>query len=896
MIKSILPIAIFCISPTFLNAQNEPENAQSRSVWEIQRLADPATTRIPDYMRQKELMFARTLPQSGDIARQVAFVNRGPYFLGGRTRAFAVDVTNEQRLLAGSPSGGMWLSVNGGQNWQMTTINSALKNVTCLAQDTRPGYADTWYYGSGEAYGASASGGGAYYLGDGVFKSTDGGLTWNQLSATALGNPNTFSSAWQLVWNIAVDPSAPAGTEVVYAATYGAIARSADGGTTWTNVRAGQSYFTDVQVSATGVVYATLSSDGTQKGIWRSTDGTTFTNITPAGFPLTYDRIVIGINPSNEDEVYFLAHTPGSGKATFDWQGEPEYNSFYRYTYLSGDGAGSNGNWENLSQNLPNLPGQFEKWQVQGSYDMVVKVHPTQSNIVFIGGTNLYRSTTAFNDSVNTTMIGGYLPGSALPVIASYQDHHPDQHVITFLPSNPNVMLNANDGGVFRTDDVLASTVDWTPLNNGYLTSMFYTVALDHGVSADPQIVAGAQDNGTWWTNSTDPQAVWKFPRSGDGSYCAIEEGSGAYYFSIQNGKMQRAFMDASGNVTSYARIDPIGGEKYQFINPFTLDPNNNDIMYLAGGKYLWRNDDLSGIPMVNNWDSISTNWVQWTDSVPVQNVYITAVTACNNPANRVYYGTSKQKIFRVDNANVGTPAPVDITATIMPSGGNVSCIAADPSDGDKVLAVFSNYNVYSIFYSIDGGLNWEKSAGNLEFNTAGTGNAPSVRWVAILPVSDGTVYLAATSIGLFATDTLQGLTTVWYQLSPNGIGNSVCDMIDVRESDGLVAVATHANGIFSANISSVQDIISGTKDFIKNQALLELFPNPAENYLNIRVKDGNDYSSIYLLDECGRVIRTHKLHGPTYTMDVSDLATGLYYLSVQSSVNVITRPFIKNE
>ena len=823
------------------SSEGMEDDENSRMAWEIKRLADPATGKIPDNIRNLELAFAATLPKAEegngiDRSNPAVFVNRGPYNVGGKTGAFALDVANENRLLAGTHSGGMWLSNDDGASWNMTNTASQLKGANCLVQDKRPNHTNVWYYGGGNQW-ASASGGGAYFTGDGVFKSIDNGNSWTPIVSTAAGNPNLFQGGWQLVNSMAMDVSATDSAGIVYAAIYGYIERSTDGGTTWTSVRGLNDYtsFTEVAVTTTGVVYATLDSTGTQKGIWRSTNGINYTLILPVNFPSSYSRIVIGINPNNENEVYFLGNTPGFGKVSYDFLGTAHWNSLWKYTYISGTGAGAGGSWQNLSVNLPVSGGQFDKFQTQESYDMVVKVKPGNSNVVFIGGTNLYRSNTAFQDSTHTAYIGGYQQGCQMPIVNSYLNHHPDQHKLEFSPSNPDIMYSSNDGGVFKTMNNTDSVVVWQSLDNGYVTSMFYTVAIDHATPNNNVIIGGAQDNGSWFTNNNTITSPWLHSYGGDGSYCAIADNRTSYYFSIQNGmRVGKVNLDANGNALSFARIDPIGGKGYQWMNPFVLDPNNNNIMYLAGGKYLWRNNDLSAIPMINNWDSISTNWVQFTDSVPTSGSTITALTVCKTPANRVYYGTDNKKIYRVDNANTGTPTPVDITSTttgvLFPSGGYVSNIAVDPNDGDKLFVIFSNYNVYSMYYSSDGGTTWSKQGGNLE-TTIPTQvvNNPSIRWASILHVADGTVYLMATSVGLFATDSLKGTNTVWVQQGINTIGNSVCDMIETRQSDGLVVIATHANGMYSTNITSVGDVAASVKDIaaFNNEFQLSSYPNP---------------------------------------------------------------------
>ena len=87
---------------------------------------------------------------------------------------------------------------------------------------------------------------------------------------------------------------------------YGSIHRSLDGGQSWSQVLGGgNAYYNNVEVTSNGIVYATLSSDGTDKGIWRSADGVSWNRIQPTSFPQIYGRAAIGINPSRRERNLF---------------------------------------------------------------------------------------------------------------------------------------------------------------------------------------------------------------------------------------------------------------------------------------------------------------------------------------------------------------------------------------------------------------------------------------------------------------------------------------------------------------------------------------------------------------------------------------------------------------
>ena len=372
------------------------EGLQSDRVnWQTMRLADPQTGEIPSGIRKREIAYAHSIQSDIKQKNNTEFnwTSMGPYNVGGRTRAMAIDVTNENVIFAGGVSGGLWRSVNSGQSWTKVTDPQQHHSITCIAQDIRPGKTNIWYYGTGESYGNSASKSfSAFYLGNGVYKSTDGGLTWDTLGSTVTGTPENVD-LWDKIWRIALDPSVDS-LDIIYAALEKKIYRSDDGGLTWMEVLNGTGLgyiFTDIQVSSTGIAYATLSSSADDKGIWRSADhGLSWTKISAgSGWPSNYNRIVMAISPSDQNTVYFLANTPNNGQMSEVFFGGTDWNSLWKYTYVSGNGADTNGIWTDLSMNIPANGLPMDNFNAQGSYNLVVAVKPDDPNTVFIGGTNL---------------------------------------------------------------------------------------------------------------------------------------------------------------------------------------------------------------------------------------------------------------------------------------------------------------------------------------------------------------------------------------------------------------------------------------------------------------------------------------------------------------------------
>ncbi|OJJ19842.1 hypothetical protein BKI52_15280 [marine bacterium AO1-C] len=770
---------------------------EERLRFEQRMLVNPQTGTIPNNIREKELMFVLSNPSLTKSTKNklrttgtesTTWNRRGPFNVGGRTRALAIDRTNESIILAGGVSGGMWRSTDGGASWTQTTGASQIHSVTDVYQD--PNNTNVWYYVTGEVRGNSASGGGAPFRGDGVFKSTDGGVTWVSLASTT-ADPTVFSGSFQYSSRVRVDPT----NSDVYIAAYDGIYRSTNG-TDFSKVLDGATaQYTDLEISATGVIYATIASNSTaSKGVFKSTDGTNWNDITPA-LATGYQRINIDVAPSNENIIYVFANTPNAG--TNDHQ-----------VFYSNDAGTS---WTDRTSNLPAFGGSVGNLS-QGSYNQFIKIRPDNPNIVFIGSTNLYRTTNGFATTTTNAWIGGYSPANN---VSRYENHHPDNHALVFYPSNPAKMLSGHDGGVSRTNNNLANTVGtfpvtWEDLNKGYYTTQVYGLAIDPVTSGDQRLMAGFQDNGKWTATTTSGTAAWgEEPAGGDGCYVAIVAGEDTRYTSTQRGKILRFKGSVIGTYTDADGIQPAAATGQLFVNPFILDKSDQNIMYYPSGSVMWRNTNLAGINSGYTFNGTSTGWTSLTGTSTGGSSITALDVSKSNAAHVLYYGTSDGKIFRLDNAHTSTASATDIyTGKGLPANAYVSSIAVDPSNSLNVIVVFSNYGVQSLFYSTDAGANWTHIGGNLEENPDGSGNGPSVRWAEIHRDKNGNpVYLIGTSTGLYATQNLNGNTTVWNQEGPNTIGNVPVMMIQGRSSDNLVAIGTHGVGLFSATVEGAAPI-----------------------------------------------------------------------------------------
>lgn len=319
---------------------------------------------ILKYLKEKQN--SRTKNDAED-----SWIERGPSNVGGRMRTIVVDKNDPSGLtwIAGSASGGIWKTTNGGNAWTEVSTNLPNLSIVTIAQsESNP---NILYAGSGE--GAL---GGGFADGYGIFKSTDSGESWDLLESTSLLNSSDFSNTNRLIVNPEDENDIIAATSNGVEGTLeSALMRSSDGGVTWNKIWTPDSRV--LQIIAHPDSFDTLYASVLFRGIAISTDGGitfTYTNLDDIVNSVggTTGRVEIAIAPSNPDIFYAsvgYVNRTGSGLFRSEDMG---------YT------------WILVSD--PNQASDID-YLIQGEYDNCIIVHPFDSDKVFWGGVELYTGT-----------------------------------------------------------------------------------------------------------------------------------------------------------------------------------------------------------------------------------------------------------------------------------------------------------------------------------------------------------------------------------------------------------------------------------------------------------------------------------------------------------------------
>lgn len=858
---------------------------EARTLYEFYRQVNPKSGVIPK--TEKKLEFNQAMnstlskKSSSSKIEETTYIDRGPSNLGGRTRSIAVDKSDisGNTIIAGGVSGGVFRTTNGGLNWTKVSPNNEIHNVTAIIQDPRPGFENTWYYSTGEGLGNSASSRGSFYLGQGIWTSTNGGLTWSQIASTA-SEQDVFNVPFDIIFNLAINPI----SGDLFAATFGRIMRfngknwfvEIDGGATSTN-RA-----TDVVITSNGRVYASFSGthDASIKGVWTSETGINgWSRINDNGINPVYftptGRVVLALAPSNQNKLYTLFVNGDSSDCSVSPKVEADLWMWNQATTTYTDYSGK----------LPNEAGCStgnDPFAVQGGYDLVISVKPDNENFVVIGGVNAYKI-----ENINTDLmfsrIGGYASSSGY---TQYANHHPDVHALVFNPFNNNILLSGTDGGIHVTPNILANPVAWTSLNNNYKTQQFYHVAIDPASGSDI-VIGGLQDNGTN-AGGTD----WGQPDltsqtnigTGDGGAAAISRDDAClpFFFSVQGGIIYR-------DCPTFSQITPekSPGVNYdsQFVTYFHLDPDNNNALYYAAENTLLRTTDATNVT--------SGTWTDLGDTTTAFNhtdffqTFSTTRGTYNPVSSYLLMGGDSGHIYRLNDPQNATSiaSAEDITpqfaSKTFPS--IVTGLAIHPTNNDIVLATYSNYGIDSIFLTTNATAtnpSWSLVERNL--------SAHSIRSAAIAEVKGQAIYFVGTARGLYSS--LNPSTTDWEREAPTEIGFALVSSLVYRPSDNHLLIGTHGNGMYEGFISNL--LSTNYINDISNNIFL--FPNPAENFISLSLPNNLESSINYSIKNIlGQSVMNGKLLD-NKNIDINHLLSGMYFIEIKTEGKTGSKKFIK--
>lgn len=732
--------------------------------------------------------------------------------------------------MPGGVSGGIWKSTDGGSSWNLKTSDFTNLSVTSLAQD--PTEPDTWYYVTGEFLGNSASDRGftAPYYGTGVYRSTDNGETWSIIPSTKDENAS-YNSPFDFMSRVTISPV----TGSVFIASHGFGVLKLNKSTQEFELvlgGVGEHLYTDVVSNSNGDLLAVISeadageqNQTNEPGIYLSTDdGASWTNVTPSTFPSTHRRTVAAFAPSAPDSAYIL---------TLKGQGD-ETNQGVSFHMLDLDlGAEMLEDSEDRSENLPDFGDPVGGMELQGGYNMLVAVKPDSSEFVIVGGINLFRSRDGFatsptggynDDDKNEYWIGGYAKENNS---SQYPNHHPDQHEFFFDPNNPDRMWSAHDGGISVTDNLTAVAVGWQDMNEGYVTTQFYSSAISSEID-DDRVMGGTQDNGTpffRFDSETSESTTSDDISFGDGGYAFFTPSH--LFVSRQLGSVLRYKRSEDGGPTNpFAYVDPIDVKEQLFVHPYVVDPNDESIMYYPGANTqggtwnIWRNTKVDDISNSSNPDGTSKEWEDLNNLSVPSGYEISALTVSQNPANILFYaGSSRNQqpvLYKLRNAHEATSGAEEISIPDAADGSYIHDIEVSPTNADEITVIISNYEVESIYHTLDGGESWVGVEGNL-----GDGGdlGPSIRSSVTIPGEQGNIYFVGTSTGIYSTTNLDGSNTNWEQEATDEIGYAVVEQLNARYNDGTIIAGTHGLGMYRGSFNGSVSLPSITVNPTKSRA-----------------------------------------------------------------------------
>jgi photosystem II stability/assembly factor-like uncharacterized protein len=793
-------------------------------------------------------VFAQT-----SIVKNVPFTNIGPSIMSGRVVDVDVNPNKPTEFYVAYASGGLWYTNNNGTSFTAVTENAITQNMGDIAVDWD---SQTIWIGTGESNSSRSS-----YAGIGILKSTDKGKTWE----------NVGLKDSQHVGRIIINKNNP--EEVIVGVighlytpnTERGVFKTTDGGKTWNKTLYidENTGIIDISVSPTNpaILYAAswerdrkawnFDGDGEGSAIYKSTDsGTTWEKITyeKSGFPTGNGVGRIGLAAFNNDVVYALLDnqfmrpekekkkTEGLQKDDFKKMTKDDFlkledkqldaylknNDFdKKYTaktvknsvqkneiqpsdlatyledanfvllnsevigaevYKSVDGGKT---WKKTHEGYLD-----DVYSSYGYYFGIIAVNTSNENKIYIGGVPLLKS----DDSGKTfTSIGK-------------ENVHSDHQALWVNANLAGHIINGNDGGVNITYD---DGENWIK-NNQPAVGQFYYINVDN---QEPyNVYGGLQDNGVWYGPS-NYKASKDWNDSGNYPYKSIGGGDGMQVQIdsrdnniVYSGSQFGYYYRINLKTEDYLNIHPkheLGDTPYRYNwqTPILLSPHNQDILYMGANKLLRSMDQGVTFSVIS--EDLTTGGKK--GNVPYGT--LTSISESNFQFGFIYVGSDDGYVNVTENSG----ATWNKISDNLPQGLWVSRVIASQHEKNRVYVTLNGYRNDDfkpyVYVSEDKGTTWKNIGASLP-------NFP-VNVIKEDPTDENILYLGTDNEVFISFD--KG--TNWHVFS-NGIPKVAVHDLVIQPIEKDLVIGTHGRSIYKANIAALQQY-----NIIKNQkiAVLEI-------------------------------------------------------------------------
>jgi photosystem II stability/assembly factor-like uncharacterized protein len=705
----------------------------------------------------------------GPAARAVAWSEAGPFNVGGRITAIAVDPDDPQRVFIGAADGGVLRSVDGGDSWTPLLDEFGGLSVGDLAHHPTTG--GELLCGTGEANASGDS-----YDGIGLLRTTDGGDTWS-----VIGLEET-----QRIARIAYDRT---DADRVFVAASGGlytkgphrgVYRSTDGGATWSNrlFLSDSTSAIDVVVDPTNGdrVYAAMwdrlrgpgqrTVAGPNSGIWRSTDGGDTWSEMTNGVPTGTDVARIGLAvASSAPTILYASYSTYSTSSGTTLSGVYRSTNFgTSWTPTAGSGLGN-------------------PYSSFGWYFGRIEVDPTDPNEVWVLGVDLVRSTTA---------------GSTWSTVTGSQ--HVDMHALWTDPQAPNLLFSGNDGGFFVSS------------NNGstWAKKLDLPITQFYAITVDPQlphrIYGGTQDNSTPRTLTGAPDD-WDVIAFGDGFTVIVDPlDSNVIYAEYQYGGLLKS--TDLGSSWDWADNGVSSSDRINWHMPYVMDPNDHLDLYL-GTHRVYRTTNGAA-----SWTPVSPDLTDGPGSGNLTFGTLTSVAVSGLDASVIWAGSDDGNVHVTTNGGTSWNE-VDAALPVR----YVTRVVADPFDTATGYVTLSGYALDEflphVFRTDDHGATWTDLSGNLP--------AAPVNDLVVDPESASRFYVA-TDVGVYVTN---DLGASWAKLG-SGLPLAVVVDLELHAATRTLVAGTHGRSSFTLDLAAAVDAPEVAATTASGLRLAAPWPNPS--------------------------------------------------------------------